>query len=288
MSILAGFFLLLAAKMVTGTQIVQGRVLSRDGTPIPGLVVSIVTPSFRNPPAVTRRDGSYQLTIKSTGDETPYIEVYWGNAIMYRGYFPKSQDSVINYPDIYLRSAQASQSSTNKNNSIQVWNTLGDSEVQLHFMDTTGNSLGQIAVPQGQNDFVNVPNGTATLTFSKPNSSYKQYPFRGDTNIYVYLITAQAAGPGINVSVDTLSDATKDQTGWLNIGTDLNASWQSDFVDFSAGRPPQSGDVLHIIRMIDLRSDRASGRNWIAILRPGRTIQVMEAQPRWLNVRVVD
>jgi hypothetical protein len=67
------------------SQAVTGQVTRANGQPVPGCLVSIVNQSARSSPAITDAFGRYYFNFIPVG--TYFIEVYWGQTLLYRNYF---------------------------------------------------------------------------------------------------------------------------------------------------------------------------------------------------------
>lgn len=64
------------------SQAVTGQVVRTTGQPVPGCIVSLVTPYSRSSPAITDAFGRYYFGYVPVG--AYYIEVYWGPTLLYR------------------------------------------------------------------------------------------------------------------------------------------------------------------------------------------------------------
>jgi hypothetical protein len=65
-------------------QPIRGRVLNRAGQPLPGCIVFVASEKYRTPPAITDSNGEFQTVVTIGGTEEEYVEVYWGQTLMYR------------------------------------------------------------------------------------------------------------------------------------------------------------------------------------------------------------
>ena len=64
---------------------VSGTVMNSFGRPVPGLAVSMIHPIFgRSSPAFTDAFGQYTVWNVPPNPIPYYIEVYWGNQLIYR------------------------------------------------------------------------------------------------------------------------------------------------------------------------------------------------------------
>lgn len=84
---LFSIFLLSEAKAQYGpTTVVQGSFCSaQNGSPAPGLMVSLVHPVLgRSAPAYTNEYGYFQMFNIPLNNIPYYIEVYWGNRLIFR------------------------------------------------------------------------------------------------------------------------------------------------------------------------------------------------------------
>jgi hypothetical protein len=64
---------------------VQGSVVSAAGAPIPGLTASLAHPIVgRSSPSITSRDGIYVFFNVPIRQDPYYLEIYWGQTLMYR------------------------------------------------------------------------------------------------------------------------------------------------------------------------------------------------------------
>lgn len=76
---------LVSAQMHGPSAPVQGQVVSRASTPIPGLAVYLVHPALgRSAPTFTDMYGRFGWTMIPLKSDPYYIEVYWGNRVVYR------------------------------------------------------------------------------------------------------------------------------------------------------------------------------------------------------------
>ena len=65
---------------------VQGSLISRNtGAPVPGLTASLIHQVLgRSAPSYSDRDGRFGWVAIPTRPEPYYLEVYWGNKLIYR------------------------------------------------------------------------------------------------------------------------------------------------------------------------------------------------------------
>lgn len=76
-----------AAAVVTAQSPVpvSGVVTNAAGQPVPGVAVSLVHPSYgRSPPAYTDPLGRYSIGGVRPAPSPYYVEVYWGQRLIYR------------------------------------------------------------------------------------------------------------------------------------------------------------------------------------------------------------
>jgi hypothetical protein len=66
--------------------VVTGHVVNPDGEPLPGMLVSIATTSYRRS-SYTNRDGSFEIGIIASYQDTDqdlFLEIYWSEELMFR------------------------------------------------------------------------------------------------------------------------------------------------------------------------------------------------------------
>jgi hypothetical protein len=93
--------LLPAAGMEAQTAAVSGRIVRGDGSPVPGLTVSLVHPQVgRSQPISSDETGHFVFYNVPIQPDAYYVEVYWGDRLIYRNTVLVHGDFTI--PDIVL------------------------------------------------------------------------------------------------------------------------------------------------------------------------------------------
>jgi len=83
---------------------VTGFVVNAQGMPLPGVTVSLVHPVLgRSTPAFTSAQGQFFFGYVPLRPEPYYIEVYWGQQLVYRNFLSVTQPVSIALPAITLR-----------------------------------------------------------------------------------------------------------------------------------------------------------------------------------------
>ncbi len=93
----------LATGQGPGRQAVSGTVVNAANRPIPGLTVSLVHPSVgRSHPTFTDSSGRFTFSNVPVRQEPYYLEIYWGQQLLYRGRL-SMRPAGVQVPPIVLR-----------------------------------------------------------------------------------------------------------------------------------------------------------------------------------------
>jgi hypothetical protein len=77
--------LMLSAITASFSETLQGQVVRANGWPVPGCIVSLVSPvAGRSSPSVTDAYGRYFFSNVPLIPSPYYLEVYWGTEVLYR------------------------------------------------------------------------------------------------------------------------------------------------------------------------------------------------------------
>jgi Carboxypeptidase regulatory-like domain len=83
------------------TAAVSGRIVRGDGSPVPGLTVSLVHPQIgRSQPISSDETGHFVFYNVPIHPEAYYVEIYWGERLIYRNSVLVHGDVII--PNIVL------------------------------------------------------------------------------------------------------------------------------------------------------------------------------------------
>ena len=97
LAIFVAWFCLPATSAYADT--LTGVVQTSDGTPIPGLIVSLVHPTVgRSSRIVTDQEGVFRLRNVPRISEPYYLEIYWGTDLIYRSQQQVDGDFVLPEP----------------------------------------------------------------------------------------------------------------------------------------------------------------------------------------------